>query len=331
MKTFEYQRMNAVDDVLAALGDPGTRLLAGGTELVNWLKEGIEAPDRVVDITGVADPGLRGISFDDDRLRLGALEKMADVAADPRVRTRFPVLEQSLLRAASAQLRNMATLGGNLEQRTRCPYFRADRQAQPLPCNKRVPGSGCAARHGNTGGQAIFGWSDACVATHPSDLAVALAALDADVLVRSAGAARRIAVTEFHRLPGDDPSRHTELRADELITAIEIPVPEARASAYLKVRERVSYEFAVVSAAAVLRLDGTVITGATLALGGVAHRPWRLRAAEEALRGKDIGDARGLRAAVAESFGEAKALPDNEYKIVLGQRTAVRAIELAAA
>ncbi|GDY30120.1 FAD binding domain-containing protein [Gandjariella thermophila] len=324
MRTFSYHRVSDVDVALAALRQPETQAIAGGTELVNWLKEGIEAPARLVDITGLP---LAGVESTPDGLRIGALARMSDVAAHPVVRDRYPVLAQSLLRAASAQLRNMATIGGNLLQRTRCPYFRAD---TALPCNKRVPGSGCAARHGDTSAQAIFGWSEHCVATHPSDLAVALAALDATIVVRGEAGERRIPATEFHRLPGDEPERHTELRAGELITAVEVPAESgAEHSHYLKVRERVSYEFAVVSAAAVVQLSGTTITGARLALGGVAHRPWRLGGAEQAVVGLSVSDRPALLAAVAADFGDARPLPGNEYKITLAQRAAVRALQAA--
>jgi xanthine dehydrogenase YagS FAD-binding subunit len=319
MKTFTYSRAGDVEEALAALSCPGTQLMAGGTELVNWLKEGIATPDRVVDITGLP---LASISVSSP-LRIGALARMSDVAAHPVVQQDYPVLRDSLLRAASAQLRNMATIGGNLLQRTRCAYFRSD---TPLPCNKREPGSGCAALSGDTSGQAIFGWSDSCIATHPSDLAVALAALDAVVIVRGPAGERRIPAVSFHRLPGDTPEIHTELASDELIIAVEIPSAAPR-SHYLKVRERVSYEFAVVSAAAVLSLDGDTITAARIAMGGVAHRPWRLTAAESALAGASISDRNALADAVALSFSDARPLADNGYKVTLAQRAAVRALE----
>jgi xanthine dehydrogenase YagS FAD-binding subunit len=328
MKSFGYQRARRVEEVLTALAEPGTTVIAGGTELVNWLKEGISAPDRLVDITEV---DLGGVRSGPDGLRIGALTRMSELAAHPVVRAEYPVLAESLLRAASAQLRNMATIGGNLLQRTRCPYFRAD---ATLPCNQRVPGSGCAARDGDTSAAALFGWSEHCVATHPSDLAVALAALDATVVALGPGGERRIPVTEFHRLPGDEPWRYHELRPDELVTEVLVPAePSAARSHYLKVRERVSYEFAVVSAAAVVRLadspHGTEIVEARLALGGVAHRPWRLYAAEQALRGRDLRDREGLLAGIAESFADARSLPGNAYKLELAPRAAVRALQTA--
>jgi xanthine dehydrogenase YagS FAD-binding subunit len=321
MKTFTYARAADVPEALAALAQPGTQLMAGGTELVNWLKEGIATPDRIVDISGLP---LASISTSGP-LRIGALARMSDVAAHPVVQQDYPVLRDSLLRAASAQLRNMATIGGNLLQRTRCAYFRSD---TPLPCNKREPGSGCSALSGDTSGQAIFGWSDSCVATHPSDLAVALAALNASVIVRGPSGERRIPAVSFHRLPGDTPEIHTSLGSDELVIAVEIPSIAPR-SCYLKVRERASYEFAVVSAAVVVLLEGHTITSANVALGGVAHRPWRLTAAESALAGVSIDDRDALADAVALSFTDSRPLADNGYKVTLAQRTAVRALQEA--
>jgi xanthine dehydrogenase YagS FAD-binding subunit len=321
MKTFTYARASSVDDALEALTEPGTQLMAGGTELVNWLKEGISRPDRVVDITRLP---LSGISHGDG-LRIGALTTMSETLADPVVQRDYPVLAESLLRAASPQLRNAATIGGNLQQRTRCPYFRSD---TPVPCNKREPGSGCSALTGDTTGQAIFGWSEHCVATHPSDLAVALSALDAIITVRSNDGERSLPATTFHRLPEDEPERTTELRPNELITGVEI-VGSAPQSHYLKVRERVSYEFAVVSAAAVVSVEDNQIARARIALGGVAHRPWRLDAAEQALLGVDINAKEAIASAVSQSFVDARPLAGNEFKVVLAQRAAVRAIMTA--
>ncbi len=321
MKTFTYARADSVEDALAALAEPGTQLMAGGTELVNWLKEGIEQPDRLVDITRLP---LRGITHG-EVLRIGALTTMSELEADPEVRRDYPVLADSLLRAASPQLRNMATIGGNLQQRTRCPYFRSD---TPVPCNKREPGSGCSALTGETSGLAIFGWSEQCVATNPSDLAVALAALDATIVVRGTEGERRIPATGFHTLPGDEPAKTTELRPDELIVAVEVPA-RAPNSFYLKVRERVSYEFAVVSAAAVVSLVDNEIASVRVAMGGVAHRPWRLTAAEAALTGLAINDKAALGHAIKESFVDARPLAGNEYKVTLAQRAAVRALMTA--
>ncbi|MGI9004829.1 MAG: FAD binding domain-containing protein, partial [Streptosporangiaceae bacterium] len=268
MRSFGYVRAADLDAAVAALRVPGTTAIAGGTELLNWLKEGIVSPGRLLDITGLP---LAGIEARPDGLRIGALARMSDVAAHPGVAGSYPVLAESLLLSASPQLRNMATIGGNLMQRTRCPYFRAD---YPLPCNQRVPGSGCAARDGDSSGQAIFGATPDCVATHPSDLAVALAALDATVQLRSEAGVRTVPLTAFHLLPTEDARhRHTVLEPGELIVSVTVPGPAATRSHYLKVRERVSYEFAVVSAAAVVELAGGAVTAARLALGGVAHRP----------------------------------------------------------
>jgi xanthine dehydrogenase YagS FAD-binding subunit len=324
MRPFTLTRADHLDEALDELRIPGTMAIAGGTELLNWLKEGIVGPDRLLDISRLP---LGGISVGPDELVVGALARMSEVATHPAVATGYPVLAESLLLAASAQLRNMATIGGNLMQRTRCPYFRADAL---LPCNQRVAGSGCAARDGDTSGHAILGATPDCVATHPSDLAVALAALDATVALRSATGQRTVPLTGFHLLPTEDPrNRHTVLEPGELIVSVTVPGPPVERSHYLKVRERVSYEFAVVSAAAAVRASGSVLDGARIALGGVAHRPWRLTAAEAALTGVDLEDLDGLRAAVARSFTDARALPGNAYKIELAQRAAVRALRVA--
>src|SRR5262245_5205042 len=269
MRTFEFARASTLDEALALVERPGTRPVAGGTELVNWLKEGIVSPDLLVDITHL--PGLDRIETGADGLRIGALACMSDVAADSAVAADYPVIVEALLQSASPQLRNMATMGGNLLQRTRCPYFRAEVE---LACNKRKPGLGCAAREsGEDRGLAIFGGTEHCIATNPSDLAVALAALDAQVEVRSAGnGGREVAVTDLYRLPVDpDAAAHeTTLEAGELISAIRVPASRvARRSHYLKLRERTSYEFALVSVAVALVLDGTTIEEARLALGGV--------------------------------------------------------------
>src|SRR5207244_594671 len=265
----------------------------------------------------------------DGGLRIGAVARMSDVAADAAVRGRFPVIAESLLFAASGQLRNMASMGGNIMQRTRCAYFRDE---DDLPCNKRRPGSGCSALHGLNRNHAIFGWSEACVATNPSDVAVALAALDATVAVRGPAGARAIPLTDFHRLPGDTPERDNVLSRGDLIVSIEVPAcAEGRASHYLKIRDRQSYEFALVSAAAAVAVDGRRIRSARLALGGVAHKPWRLTAAEAALRGALLADIDALRSAIATSFSDARPLADNAFKVELAQRVALRALQTAGA
>lgn len=325
MLPFAYARASDLAEAVAAA--PGAALLAGGTELLNWMRLGIAAPERVLDISRV--PGLDAVEpLPDGGLRLGALARLGDVARHPAVARDYPGLAQAILKAASAQLRNLATIGGNLMQRTRCAYFRAE---EALPCNKRDPGSGCAALAGMHDRHAIFGWSERCVATQPSDPAVALAALDAVVVTERAGGGRRIPAAEFHTLPDGDPARDTVLERGEIIAAIELPAPAPR-SAYLKVRERESYEYATVSAAVALDLDGSgAIARARVALGSVAHRPWRLRPAEAALAGVQPADGARLRAAVEAGFAEARPLPQTAWKIGLARNAALRAIRLAAA
>jgi xanthine dehydrogenase YagS FAD-binding subunit len=323
MQDFRYAKPAELGAALRAVRDPSTRILAGGTELLNWMRDGIEAPTQVVDITGLP---LRFVEVTSKGLRLGALAHMSDVGAHPVVRRDYPVLAQSLELAASPQIRNLATIGGNLMQRTRCPYFRSE---TPVPCNKRKPGSGCAARHGENRELAIFGWSEACVATHPSDLAVALAALDATVHVAGPRGERAIPATDFHRLPGTQPQRETMLGAGELIVGVEVPAgPSTARSHYLKIRQRTSYEFAVVSAAVTLELEGRTIRSARIALGGVALKPWRLTHAERSLVGTAY-EREAMAAAVDGAFGEARPLEQNGYKIPLAKQTVVRALEYA--
>lgn len=327
MRPFRYE---TVTDPAAAtatlLADPGAMLIAGGTEVVNWLKDGIAAPARLLDITGL--PGLDTIDAGPDALSVGALVTMAGLAAHPDVRRDYPAITEALLRSASQQLRNMATIGGNLLQHTRCPYFRAE---TALPCNQRRPGSGCAAMDGADRTLAIFGWSEQCLATHPSDLAVALAALDAEVTARGPAGERTAPVTSFYDLFHRTPGRVSLLEPGELITGVRVPRTElARQSWYLKVRERASYEFALVSvAAAVTAGPEGVIEEARLALGGVAHGPWRLREAEAALPGVRTGDADGLRAAVEGAFADVRPRRQNGFKVELAKRAAVRALRTA--
>jgi xanthine dehydrogenase YagS FAD-binding subunit len=292
------------------------------------MKDRVTLPERLLDINRLPDMAQIEL-LSDGGLRIGALARMSDVAADSKVRSRFPVIAESLLFAASGQLRNMATVGGNIMQRTRCPYFRDE---DDLPCNKRRPGSGCSARFGLNRNHAIFGWSDDCVATHPSDLAVALAALDANVLVRGPGGKRSIPFTEFHLLPGNTPERDNVLERGDLIVAIEVPARnEGHASHYFKLRDRQSYEFALVSAAAAVTAERRRIGLARIAMGGVAHTPWRLTAAESALRGVSLDDTGALETAIAASFAEARPLAHNAFKIELAQRVALRALETAGA
>jgi xanthine dehydrogenase YagS FAD-binding subunit len=325
MHPFTFSRAATLTEAIAAAEQPDTVLIAGGTEMVNWLKEGIVTPARVTDINRLSN--LNRIEVDSTGLHLGALARMSEVAAHEVVRREFPAISVSLLKSASPQLRNMASMGGNLLQRTRCPYFRAE---VDLPCNKRHPGSGCSAQLGEDRGLAIFGGSEHCVATHPSDVAVALTALDARVKVKGKSGERSIPLVEFYRLPGDQPEIETVLTPGDVIIEIEVPAsPLARRSHYVKLRERTSYEFALVSAAVGLELDGREIREARIALGGVAPKPWRLIDAEKALRGVKIEDERGLRASVERGFAEARPLKQNGFKIELGIRLAVRALEQA--
>src|SRR5919106_5909160 len=263
MQTFAYRRADALADAIPAAAQPGTMVIAGGTELLNWMKEGIVAPGRLIDLNDLS--GLDQIDAGDHGLRIGALARMSDVAGHPVVRRDYPALSQALLSSASPQVRNMASIAGNLLQRTRCPYFRAEID---LACNKRHPGSGCAALDGEDRFAAIFGWSEHCVATHPSDLAVALVALDAVVEVQGPAGERRIPIRDFHRLPGDAPERDTVLERGELIVAVEVPASAAaRCSHYLKLRDRASFEFALVSVAAGLDVGDGAIQEARLAAG----------------------------------------------------------------
>lgn len=317
MTPFTYSRPA---DSAAAIRDAvqaGAKYLGGGTNLVDLMREGIERPSSLVDVTGLE----RGISErDDGGLRIGAATTNTALAADRRVRERYPLLARAILAGASAQIRNMATAGGNLLQRTRCLYFYDD----AARCNKRTPGAGCDAIDGFNRMHAILGASPACVATHPSDMCVALAALDAIVHLAGADGGRTLPFETLHRLPGDAPEQDTELRPGELITAIELPpLPMARHSTYRKVRDRSSYAFALVSVAAALDVgqDGA-IRDVRLALGGVAHKPWRAHAAEAVLRGARAGEAAFRQAAEAE-LAPARPLSDNGFKVELAKRTIV--------
>jgi xanthine dehydrogenase YagS FAD-binding subunit len=323
MRPFTYERAHSVDDALRALA-PDARFLAGGTNLVDLMKCDVESAARLVDINRL--PLAKIEPTGEGGLRIGALVRNSDCAADPVVRERYPLLSQALLSGASPQLRNMATMGGNLLQRTRCYYFYDT--AMPK-CNKRSPGSGCAAREGYNRNHAILGASEQCVATHPSDMAVALAALDAAVVVQGAGGTRLIAMKDFHRLPGDTPQRDTNLGAGELIVAIELP-PNALAarSHYLKVRDRASYEFAAVSVAAALDVRDGTIREARLAVGGVAHKPWRVPEAELALANQPLDAASFQRAAELVVRG-AQPLRHNAFKVELARRSVVRALAQA--
>jgi len=325
MESFAYGRAESLDQAVAAGAEPDTAFLAGGTELLNWLRLGIATPKRIIDVVRL--DGLDKIEpIANGGLRIGALARLNDAAQHEIVVRHYPVLSQAILKAASPQLRNLATIGGNPVQKTRCAYFRA---AEKLPCNKREPGSGCSALNGLNEKHAIFGWTEACVAVHPADPPVALAALDAMFVTEHRDGGRRIPATEFHTLPDKRPQDHNILRHGEFITAIELPAPAPR-SAYLKIRERESYEYATVSAAAALEMEGSTIRKARIALGSVAHRPWRLTAAEAKLAGIEIGDRDALRAAIEASFADARPLSHNAYKIPLAKNAALRVIQTAA-
>jgi xanthine dehydrogenase YagS FAD-binding subunit len=328
MKTFDYVRPASVSDAVAAATEPGAAYLAAGTNLLDLMKGGVTRPSRLVDITRV--PGLDRIEpMPDGGLRIGALVRNADLAHDAEFARSYPAVAEALLSGASAQLRNAATVGGNLLQRTRCAYFYDTASA----CNKREPGSGCDARIGENRLHAVLGWSDACIATHPSDFAVPLVALDAVVEIEGKTGRREIALEDFHRLPGDTPERESVLEPGELIVALRLPAEARGFSAharYLKVRERTSYAFAVVSAAAALRVEAGTIRDARLALGGVAAKPWRARSAEKLLEGQRP-DAASFRGAAEAALADAKPSGDNQFKIEIAQRVLVRALSLAAA
>ncbi|MFB8777659.1 FAD binding domain-containing protein [Streptomyces broussonetiae] len=318
MKPFAYVRATSVEQAADAFAAaPGARYLAGGTNLVDLMKLGVERPGTLIDVTGL--PLDTVTELPDGSLRAGATVRNSDLAAHPAVRERYPVLSQALLSGASGQLRNAATTGGNLLQRTRCPYF----QDVGKPCNKREPGSGCGARDGVHRDHAVLGHSAQCIATHPSDMAVALAALDARVELYGPEGARSLPVTGFHRLPGEHPDRDTDIRPGELVTAVVLPAAAAGLpSAYRKARDRASYAFALASAAAVLRITDGVISHVALALGAVAHRPWRARGAEQALLG--VAPTRdAFEEAVGRELAAAEPLRDNVHKVPLAHDVAV--------
>ena len=328
MNNFDYVRPTTLREAIAAASEPGAAYLAAGTNLLDLMKGGITAPTRLVDITRL--PGLNEIEYlPDGSARIGAMVRNADLAHDLDFVSTYPAIAEALLSGASAQLRNAATVGGNLLQRTRCSYFYDVASA----CNKRNPGTGCDAHEGENRLHAVLGWSKACIATHPSDFCVPLVALDAAVEIEGRGGRRKIPVEELHRLPGDSPERDSVLEAGDLIVALWLPA-EARSFAahqrYLKVRERTSYAFAIASAAAAVRLEGGTIWDARLALGGVAAKPWRARSAERFLAGRNP-DASVLRAAAEEALAEAKPSGDNQFKIELSKRIIIRALTLAAA
>jgi len=325
MNNFAYSRASDVADAVRLIAaEPGAAFIAGGTNLVDLLKEGVARPTRLIDISRLPLDAIEATP--EGGLRIGALAANSDVAYHPEVEGRYPLLARAILAGASAQLRNMASTGGNLLQRTRCYYF----YDVATPCNKREPGSGCAAIGGLNRMHAILGASEHCIATHPSDMCVALAALDARVRTAGAAGERTIPFTSFHRLPADAPERDTTLQPGEIVTAVELPAKGFAANhSYLKIRDRLSYAFALVSVAAALELAGDTVKEARLALGGVAHKPWRDRDAEDVLKGKRATAENFARAAATLLRG-ARGFGGNDFKIELAHRAIVRALGQAA-
>ncbi|CAL9354908.1 Aldehyde oxidoreductase FAD-binding subunit PaoB [Streptomyces sp. enrichment culture] len=318
MKEFAYVRAGSVEEATSAyVSHTGARYLGGGTNLVDLMKLGVEAPTALIDVTRLPLDTVEELP--EGALRVGAMVRNSDLAAHPLVRDRYPALSQAVLAGASGQLRNAATTGGNLLQRTRCPYF----QDLSKPCNKREPGSGCGARDGVHRDHAVLGHSAHCIATHPSDMAVALSALDGRVELVGPEGARSVAAADFHRLPGDRPEQDTEIRPGELVTGVVLPaVAAGLPSAYRKARDRASYAFALASVAVVLRLENGVVGHAGLAFGALAHRPWRARRAEEALLG--VAPTRAaFEHAVDLELAAAQPLRDNAYKVPLARNLAV--------
>ncbi|MBI0539281.1 xanthine dehydrogenase family protein subunit M [Roseomonas sp. KE2513] len=327
MNRFSYARPGSVADAVREVGSgPATKVLAGGTNLVDLMKYNVERPAHLVDVTRL--PGLREIEeTGEGGLRIGALVTNSAVAYDPRVQERYPLLSSAILAGATAQLRNAATTGGNLLQRTRCYYF----YDAATPCNKREPGTGCPAKTGVNRIHAILGTSEHCIATHPSDMAVAMAALEAVIHVSGLNGEREIPIAEFHRLPGDTPERDTNLGVDEVVTAVTLPAPRfATNYTYLKLRDRLSYAFALVSVAAAFDMEGGTVREARIALGGVAHKPWRVLEAEAMLKG--VVPERGAFAMVTERILQgAQGYGGNSFKIELARLAIIRALSQAAA
>jgi xanthine dehydrogenase YagS FAD-binding subunit len=325
MINFQYVRPASAKAAIDAITkDPAAQFIAGGTNLVDLMKKGVQNPQKLVDITHLP---LNKVEKQGNNLQIGALALNADVAEHELVLKHHPLLSLAFKAGASAQLRNMATVGGNMLQRTRCPYF----YNTDMPCNKRQPGSGCGALKGYNRMHAIFGASENCIAVHPSDMCIALAALNATVVVSNAKGERRIPFTEFHRLPGNQPEKDNTLQRGELVTAVLIPDNKFQKHYhYLKVRDRASYAFALVSVAAALELNGKTINNARLAMGGVAHKPWRLTAAEQFLKGKDATAANFRQAAIL-AMKDAKGYGHNNFKLKLAPATIVETLTLAAA
>jgi xanthine dehydrogenase YagS FAD-binding subunit len=320
MQAFSLLQPRDIQSAVAASAQQGGKYIAGGTDLLQLAKDNVETPTRLIDLEALE---MSGIHAGVDRLRLEPLARMSDVAAHPAVVKGWPVLSQALLASASPQVRNMATMGGNLLQRTRCGYFRDTGFA----CNKRVPGSGCPAINGENRMHAILGGSDNCIATYPGDMAVAMLALDATLELTGPAGKRAVGIGDFHTAPGDTPHIETVLTPGEMITAIDIPASAAaQRSHYLKVRDRASFEFALVSAAVALDLDGGTIRGVRVAAGGVGTRPWRLPEVEDALTGRQLDDST-LKDAADRAGAGAKAASMNGFKLLLLRRTVLRALQ----
>ncbi|MFE2094003.1 FAD binding domain-containing protein [Streptomyces sp. NPDC059460] len=324
MRSFTYERATDAQAAVAAVSRTGAKFISGGTNLLDLMKLDIEKPSHLVDISRLP---LRDIEeLPDSGLRIGAQAANSDVAADARVRTHYPVLSEALVAGASGQLRNKASTGGNLLQRTRCPYF----YDTAAGCNKRDPGSGCSAIGGFNRIHALLGVSDSCIATHPSDMAVAMTVLEAEIeLLDADGSVRRVAIADFYRLPGDTPHIETELRPREMITSVLLPPPPSGRQVYRKVRDRASYEFALVSVAAVVSTDQGMISEARVAFGGVAHKPWRSIEAEAALTGRPATMVT-YRAAAEAAMRDAVGQGHNDFKIELARRTLCRTLAQAA-
>lgn len=320
MKPFSFKRAADVVDACRSVDGVSSKFIAGGTNLIDLMKVGVESPSTLVDISRLPLAGVRELPG--GGVSIGALARNSDTANHPLIRKNYPMLTQAILAGASPQIRNMATNGGNLMQRTRCPYF----YESSTPCNKREPGTGCSARDGHDRYSAILGWSDSCVAVHPSDMCVALAALDSVVNVRSASRERQVKFTDFHRLPGETPSSDNSLEKGEMIVSIDLPrSPFTERSFYLKVRERASYAFALVSVAAALDISKGKVRSARIALGGVAHKPWRAVEAEAFLVGKTADEA-AFREAAKAAMAAARPLAANAFKVRLAEHSIVRAL-----
>ena len=325
MKTFDYSRASSTEEAVSVINSiDRAKFLGGGTNLLDLMKEGIEKPDRLIDVTKLNLAQIEELP--NGGVRIGAMARNSDTANHPLIRQHYPVLSQAFLAGASPQLRNMATVGGNLMQRTRCYYF----TDTAMPCNKRNPNSGCAAIEGFNRIHGILGTSEQCIATHPSDMCVALAALDAVVKVRGTNGEREIAIADFHTLPGNTPEIETQLRSGELITAVDLPATDfSKTSSYLKVRDRNSYAFALVSVAAALNIQDNIIKDARIAMGGVAHKPWRAFKAEEMLIDKPANQDTFHQAAQI-ALATAKTYEHNAFKVELGKRSIVRALSTVA-